>query len=160
MFAILNRLRGTIGAYAKVIGLGISYLIMLLTLNPLASLSGVGYILGETAKGWGEEVGDLTQHRLDVWKSRFRLFIRGLIWYVPTILPLYFIDFNIYFLLSIILFLSVSFPLACEIGYLLRDKSFKILGLSYSGGWEIQEGFTGLSQDIAFIALILYWLLK
>lgn len=44
---------------------------------------------------------------------------------------------------------------ACEIGYLLRDKtSFGKYVLEFRGGWELQEGVYGLMQDLVIITLI------
>ena len=48
----------------------------------------------------------------------------------------------------------IGFPIACEIGYLLRDKiSFEKYGLEFRGGWELQEGAYGLMQDLVLITL-------
>ena len=87
---------------------------------------------------------------------RVALSIRGFYWWLPTLAPLYFVGFSIELLTLMILALSFSFPLACEFGYYFRDKvSFEKFGLSYSGGWELQEGFYGLMQDLVLISLVL-----
>ena len=182
MFLILNRLRGTQGLWSKIIGLLIALIVQIAFNNPYVSVAvGLGYIIGESF-GWGEWVGCLTSNRNNYkdttdegksngimwlsqkivhdWKtnfieySRVALTIRGFYWWLPTLAPLYFVGFNPLVLLGCILFLSVGFPIACETGYLLRDKiSFEKFGLSYSGGWELQEGAYGLMQDLVLITL-------
>ena len=140
---------------------------------------GLGYIIGESF-GWGEWVGTLSCNRTAVenneegknkgiqWLAskvidpskdwinycRVALTIRGFYWWLPTLAPLYFVGFNPLFLAGCITFLSIGFPIACELGYYFRYKvSFEKFGLSYSGGWEIQEGFYGLMQDLVLIGL-------
>ena len=88
---------------------------------------------------------------------RLALSIRGFYWWLPTLAPLYFIGFSLPVLALMIGLLSIGFPIACELGYYFRDKiSFEKFGLSYKGGWEIQEGFYGLMQDIVLIGGICY----
>ena len=186
MFLILNRLRGTEGLWSKIIGLLLALVVQIAFSNPYVALAvGLGYIIGESF-GWGEWVGTLSVQRLNgyalhdegegrnngiewiashivkptqkSWLNycRVALSIRGLYWWIPTLAPLYFVGFSVELLSVMILSLSFSFPLACELGYYFRDKvSFDKFGLSYSGGWELQEGFYGLMQDIVFISLVL-----
>ena len=181
---ILNRLRGTQGLWSKIIGLLLALIVQIAFDNPYVSVAvGLGYIIGESF-GWGEWVGNLTTHRskialefdegksngiqwmarkivpnyLDNWLNycRVALTIRGFYWWLPTLAPLYFVGFNQYVLLGCIVFLSVGFPIACELGYYFRDKvSFEKFGLSYIGGWELQEGFYGLMQDMVLISLLI-----
>jgi hypothetical protein len=113
-----------------------------------------------TDEGKSNGVMWLSQKIVHDWKtnfieySRVALTIRGFYWWLPTLAPLYFVGFNPLVLLGCILFLSVGFPIACEIGYLLRDKiSFGKYGLEFRGGWELQEGAYGLMQDLALITL-------
>ena len=181
MFLILNRLRGTQGLWSKIIGLFLALVVQIAFNNPYVSVAvGLGYIIGESF-GWGLWVGCLTVHRNDTtnktedeganngiqWLSRklvpnyldnfvnycrVALTIRGLYWWIPTLAPLYFVGFSIEILTLMIFSLSIGFPIACELGYFFRDKiSFEKYGLSYSGGWELQEGFYGLMQDIVLI---------
>lgn len=62
--------------------------------------------------------------------------------------------FSIESLLIAIIVLSIAFPLACELGYLIAKKySFKFLELS--SGWTWQEVIYGGFQDIVLISLVL-----
>ena len=181
MFLILNRLRGTEGLWSKIIGLLLALATLIAFHNTYVALAvGLGYIIGESF-GWGEWIGTLTGDRnfkqlneegknngiqwlaskvvspTKDWLNycRVALSIRGFYWWLPTLAPLYFVGFNPLVLLGCIAFLSVGFPLACEIGYLLRDKIiFHKYGFSVEGGWEIQEVFYGLFQDLVLITLI------
>ena len=183
MMTIANRLRGTYGWFAKANGVVLGLLVYLAFGNPYVSLAvAIGYVLGESF-GWGDWVGCLTTNRNNCkdttdegksngimwlsqkivpdWRtnfieySRVALTIRGFYWWLPTLAPLYFVGFNPLVLLGCILFLSVGFPIACEIGYLLRDKiSFEKCGLEFRRGWELQEGVYGLMQDLVIITLI------
>lgn len=180
---ILNRLRGTDGVWSKAIGLLLALIVEMVYHNPYVSIAvGLGYIIGESF-GWGVWVGNLT-HRRDnkvyddgegknngiQWLSRklvpnyannmidycrIALTIRGFYWWLPTLAPLYFVGFNPYMLLACIVFLSVGFPIACELGYILKDKiSFDKYGLEFTSAWSIQEGIYGLMQDLVIITLI------
>ena len=52
--------------------------------------------------------------------------------------------------------LAVGFPVACEVGYRLKDKiKFHRYGLSIEGGWEIQEAAYGVIQDIVLVGIII-----
>ena len=183
MFLILNRLRGTDGLWSKIIGLLLALIVQIAFDNPYVSVAvGLGYIIGESF-GWGEWVGTLTGDRnfkqlneegknngiqwlaskvVDPSKDwinycRVALTIRGFYWWLPTLAPLYFVGFSVELLTLMILALSIGFPIACELGYYFRDKvSFEKYGLSYIGGWELQEGFYGLMQDLVLIGGICY----
>ena len=185
MMTILNRLRGTQGLWSKIIGLLLAFIVLAIWGNVWVAVAvGLGYIIGESF-GWGLWVGALSVHRESTpnktedeganngiqwlarklvpdWQNMFlhycrvALTIRGFYWWLPTLAPLYFVGFNPLFLAGCITFLSIGFPIACELGYYFRDKiSFDKFGLSYSGGWELQEGFYGLMQDLVFISLVL-----
>ena len=180
MMLILNRLRGTIGAYAKVNGLLIALIVQISFNNPYVSIAvGLGYIIGESF-GWGEWVGTLSCNRTAVeaneegrnngiqWLAskvfkpetdwinycRVALTIRGLYWWLPTLSPLYFVGFNPLVLLGCIAFLSVGFPIACEIGYRTAPFfSFDKYGFKMVSEWEHQEVWYGLMQDLVLITL-------
>ena len=182
MFLILNRLRGTQGLWSKIIGLLLALVVQIAFNNPYVALAvGLGYTIGESF-GWGEWIGTLSCNRTAVenneegknngirwlaskvvsptkdWLNycRVALSIRGFYWWLPTLAPLYFVGFSVELLTVMILALSIGFPIACELGYYFRDKvSFEKFGLSYVGGWELQEGFYGLMQDIVFIGVVL-----
>ena len=184
MMLILNRLRGTEGLWSKIIGLLLALVVQIAFCNPYVSIAvGLGYIIGESF-GWGLWVGSLAVHReatpnktedeganngiqwiarklvpdyLNNWLEycRVAMFFRGLYWYAPTLLPLYFVGFSINVLMACILLLSIGFPLAYDLGYYLRDKiSFEKFGLSFSGGWELGEAIVGIEQDLVIITLI------
>jgi len=186
MFLFLNRLRGTHGYFAKVNGVVLGLLVYVCFGDVhVASMVAVGYVLGESF-GWGLWVGNLTTHMSDTipdegegknngiqWMARklvpnyatnmvrycqVALSIRGFYWWLPTLAPLYFVGFNPYAIAVAVLILSIGFPLACEIGYLLKDKvHFEKYGFSVVGGWEIQETAYGLIQDLVIIGLIVVY---
>ena len=171
MFLILNRLRGINGVWSKVIGLLLALIVEMVYHNHYVTIAvGLGYIIGESF-GWGEWVDCLTSSRNNYkdttdegksngimwlsqkivpdWRtnfidySRVALTIRGFYWWFLALAPLYFVADSLLITVSI-LFLSIAFPIACEIGYLLRNKDYSFWKLSYKGGWEMQEGVYGL----------------
>lgn len=179
---ILNRLRGTDSLWSKIIGLFLALEAQILFDNTYISIAiGLGYIIGESF-GWGVWVGNLT-HRRDnevyddgegknngiqwlarklvpnyatnmINYSRVALTIRGFYWWLPTLAPLYFVGFNPLVLLGCILFLSVGFPIACEIGYRTAPLfSFDKYGFKIVSEWEHQEVWYGLMQDLVLIIL-------
>lgn len=183
MFLILNRLRGTQGLWSKIIGLLLALIVQIAFDNPYVSVAvGLGYIIGESF-GWGLWVGALSVHReattnktedegvnngiqwlarkiVPNWEEEFlhycrvALIIRGFYWWLPTLAPLYFVGFNPIDLTLSVFVLSLGFPIACEIGYYTSKKfSFSKYGFDMVGGWEHQEVWYGLMQDIIFIAL-------
>lgn len=182
MFTVLNRLRGTNGVWSKFNGLLLSYILLSVFHNHYVALSvGILYAIGESF-GWGDWVGCLTSNRNNYkdttdegksngimwlsqkivhdWKtnfieySRVALTIRGFYLWLPTLAPLYFVGFTTLVLLGCILFLSIGFPIACEIGYRTSKLfSFEKYGFSVVGGWEHQEVWYGLMQDIVLITL-------
>ena len=182
MFIILNRLRGTQGLWSKIIGLLLALVVQIVFNNPYVSVAvGLGYIIGESF-GWGEWVGTLTGDRNfkqlneegknngiqwlaskvfnpeTDWINycRVALTVRGFYWWLPTLAPLYFVGLSWVVIAVAVAVLSVGFPVACELGYCFRDKiAIEKFGLSFVGGWELQEGFYGLLQDIVFVILII-----
>lgn len=182
---ILNRLRGTNEVWSKIIGLLLALVVQIAFDNPYVSVAvGLGYIIGESF-GWGEWVGNLSVHRKETtatledegknngiqWLAskivpnyttnyinycRVALTIRGFYWWLPTLAPLYFVGLSWVAIAVAVAVLSVGFPVACEVGYRLRDKiKFHRYGLSIAGGWEIQEAVYGLIQDAVFVGIIL-----
>ena len=185
MMTILNRLRGTQGLWSKIIGLLLALVVQIVFGNPYVSIAvGLGYIIGESF-GWGVWVGCLTTHRENTtnktedeganngiqWMARklvpnyldnfvnycrVALTIRGFYWWLPTLAPLYFVGLSPVAIAVSILVLAVGFPVACEVGYRLRDKiKFNKYGLSIEGGWEIQEAAYGVIQDIVLVGIII-----
>lgn len=149
--------------------------------NPYVAIAvAFGYVLGESF-GWGEWIGTLTsgekyyifynhttegQNNGIKWMAsiffdtyedwtnycRLALTIRGFYWWLPTLAPLYFVGISMNTLLLAILLLSIGFPIACEIGYHTTTKfNFKHMG----SGWEHQEVWYGLMQDIILGGLII-----
>ena len=179
MFLILNRLRGTYGWFAKVNGVVLGLLTYLIFQDLYISTAvAVGYVLGECF-GWGDWVGTLTsgvgKELLDYeegknngiqwiaskivkpidWINHCRvaLAIRGFYWWLPTLAPLMFVMSPLYVLTSILL-LSIGFPIACELGRITANKfSFTFKNFSVVGGWEWQEVWYGLMQDLVLITL-------
>lgn len=84
---------------------------------------------------------------------RVAMVIRGFYWYVPTLIPLYFVGVNPYLLLGLIVFLSFGFMLSYELAYYLAPK-LNIKWLDFNSGWTLGEGIVGLTQDIAILVLI------
>lgn len=162
------------------ISLLIGFISFYLFSNPyVAVLMALGYYAGESM-GWGAWVGTLTTHRyeysddtppegskegihwlaskiVDPYKNWYRysqvaLTIRGIYWWTPVLLPLYFVSFPVTYILVAILLLGITFPLACEIGYhTTKYWNFKFM----SGAWEHQEVWYGAFQDIILFCLIL-----
>ena len=186
MFLFLNRLRGTEGLWSKIIGLLLALATLIAFNNTYVALAvGLGYIIGESF-GWGEWIGTLSCNRTAVeaneegrnngiqwlaskvvsptkdWLNycRVALTIRGFYWWLPTLAPLYFVGFSVVSIAVAVAVLSIGFPIACEVGYKLKDKiKFNKYGLSIEGGWEIQEVAYGVIQDVVLIGLILsYWI--
>ena len=187
MFLVLNRLRGTDGLWSKIIGLLLALATLIAFNNTYVALAvGLGYIIGESF-GWGLWVGTLSVQRekgyelhdegegrnngiewiashivkptQESWLNycRVALTIRGFYWWLPTLAPLYFVGFNPLFLAGCITFLSIGFPIACELGYRTSKMfEFNKYGFSVVGGWEHQEVWYGLMQDIVLILLIVY----
>ena len=180
---ILNRLRGTEGLWSKIIGLLLALVVQISFNNPYVSIAvGLGYIIGESF-GWGEWVGTLSCNRTSIenneegknngiqWLARklipnyldnfvnycrVALIIRGFYWWLPTLAPLYFAGLNAIALAASVVVLAVGFPVACEVGYRLKDKiKFHRYGLSIEGGWEIQEAAYGVIQDIVLVVIII-----
>lgn len=88
--------------------------------------------------------------------SRVFLTIRGFYWWLPVMIPLYFVGIGIGTLAVALIVLSFGFLIASELGYLVSQKfSFKFLELS--SGWTWQEVLYGLIQDITFISLYIYY---
>lgn len=185
MMWLLNRMRGGGVKYGSIYAtLAIGVFFGILTLNPYIGLAcAIGYNLGERM-GWGLWIGNLTNHRDNnspddgegihngiQWMARkivpnyatnmihycrVALTIRGFYWWLPTLAPLYFVGFEPLFLLGCVMFLSVGFPIACEVGYYTSKKfNFSKYGFNMHGGWEHQEVWYGLMQDIVLISLVL-----
>lgn len=182
MFTVLNRLRGTEGLWSKIIGLLLALVVQIAFGNPYVSiLVGLGYIIGESF-GWGEWDTLALNHNAKMptpytegsnngiqwlttkivnpsidWTNHCRvaLTIRGFYWWFLALAPLYFVSDSLLITVSI-LFLSIGFPIACEIGYLLKDKDYSFWKLSYKGGLEMQEGVYGLMQDIVLLFIGVY----
>jgi len=182
MMTLLNRLRGTQGLWSKIIGLLLALIVQIAFDNPYVSVAvGLGYIIGESF-GWGEWVGTLSVQRekgyelhdegegrnngiewiashivkptQESWLNycRVALTIRGFYWWLPTLAPLYFVGFSAELLTVMILALSICFPIACELGYYTSKLwNFKHM----TGGWEHQEVWYGLFQDIVIFILLL-----
>lgn len=185
MMAILNRLRGTQGLWSNIIGLLLAFIVLAIWGNVWVAVAvGLGYIIGESF-GWGEWVGNLTTHRknktdtledegenngikyiatklvpnwnVDFIKyCRVALGIRGIYWWLPTLAPLYFIGFSVVSITVAVAVLSIGFQIACELGRLTAPLfSFEYKTFSIKGGWEHQEIWYGLMQDVIIFSLLL-----
>ena len=57
--------------------------------------------------------------------------------------------------------LSFGLVVCAELGYYFRDKiAIEKFGLSYVGGWELQEGFYGVLQDLVFGGIAIWMLIN
>lgn len=178
MFLILNRLRGMNGVWSKFNGLLLSYILLSVFHNHYVALSvGILYVIGESF-GWGDWVGTVSERGytsmptpyeegknngiqwlatkfIDPSKDwlnhcRVALIIRGFYWWVCLFPLVFFVEW--YYVLTAILFLSLAFPIACEFGY----RTTKLFNFKHmTGGWEHQEVWYGLFQDIVILILLL-----
>ena len=58
-------------------------------------------------------------------------------------------------------FLLPFASLIAYLGYYFRDKIVvEKFGLSYVGGWELQEGFYGVLQDLVFGGIAIWMLMN
>lgn len=178
--------RGMYGIGAKFNGVILGLLTYFVFHNPYISIAvAIGYVLGECF-GWGLWVGTLTEKRelgfllvdegegrnngiewiashiikptQENWLEycRLALTIRGFYWWLPTLLPLYFVGISLDTLFIAISLLAIGFPIACEIGYYTSKLwNFKFM----DGGSEHSEIWYGLMQDIVFIGGIVWHLL-
>ena len=178
-----NRMRGGGVKYGSIYAsLAIGLFFGILTLDPYIGLAcAIGYNLGERM-GWGEWIGNLTNAknnfitheseegrtngiywlvskfvnpRMDWIKfCRYALGVRGIYWSIPTLAPLFFTSINPLIVIGCIVWLGVSFPLACELAYRTYPK-LQSNFLGFNTAWNTQEGFYGLMQDIVLISLVL-----
>ena len=110
---------------------------------------GIEYNLAERM-GWGLWIGNLTHVRSNtisddgegknngimyiarklvpnyatnmITYCRVALTLRGIWWAAPVFFPFVFFGLPIYMYLGIVLWLGISFPLACELGYITAKK--------------------------------------
>jgi len=187
MMWFLNRARGGgIKGSAPFIGMALGWIVAMVFNNPYVGFAvATGYILGESF-GWGEWVGTLSAKPEQVvtnseegknngimWIAskivpmtnwyrycQVALSIRGFYWWLPTLAPLYFVGFNPYAIAIAVVLLGLAFPLACWIGYNTAPKftlSYKYLQMG--GGWEHQEVWYGVLQDIILIGLVVSYVM-
>ena len=181
MMLILNRMRGGGVPYGSVIAsLFVGLLFGFITNSYIIGITmAIGYNLGERM-GWGEWIGNLTNHRSNAitheseegrnngiywiiskfvnpsvdWLKfcRYALVLRGIYWAIPTLAPLFFTSINPLVIIGCIVWLGVSFPLACELAYRTYPK-LQSNFLGFNTAWNTQEGFYGLAWDTALITL-------
>ena len=92
--------------------------------------------------------------------SRVFLVIRGLYWWV---VPAIGVAMSVGIVPAVVALavLSLGWPVAAEVGYYLgevKKKDYSFWGLSYAGGWEMQEGVYGLLMDAVIVGVILWTL--
>lgn len=166
------------GVWSKIIGLLLALVVQIAFNNPYVAIAvGLGYIIGESF-GWGDWVGTVSERGIKnipkpyeegknngiQWLAtkfidpskdwtdhcRIALFIRGFYWWVCLLPLVFFIEWH--FMLLAILLLALAFPLACELGY----RTSKLWNFKHmTGGWEHQEVWYGLFQDIVILILLL-----
>lgn len=92
--------------------------------------------------------------------SRVYLVVRGLVWWL---LPMIGIGMLTSATVAVVGLVALSFGwvVCAELGYYFRDKiAVEKFGLSYVGGWELQEGFYGMLQDLVFGGIIVWKLMN
>ena len=92
--------------------------------------------------------------------SRVYLVVRGFVWWL---LPMIAVGMYTNWIVAVVglAVLSFGWPLCAELGYMFRDKiAIEKFGLSYVGGWELQEGFYGVLQDLVFGGIIIWMLMN
>tara|TARA_R110002050_G_scaffold57423_3_gene128957 strand:+ start:98235 stop:98771 length:537 start_codon:yes stop_codon:yes gene_type:complete len=174
MNIILNRLRGEKAWVAIVVACIWAGLTVAITGNLYIAIAvGIGYGLGE-APGWGEWIGGLIRQdgmfdpndiegekygiyqlasliadRGTVLYDIIALMLRGLLWWVPALLPFaWLVDgMTVFFA---ILFLAVSFPMSVLIG---RECRFTFPLVTTP--WKRAEVIYGGAQDLVLIGLLL-----
>lgn len=83
------------------------------------------------------------------------LILRGYFWYTLLFLTPYLLGLlSLYEYVSLITFLSISFPIACYLGKISNVPKGKFFILEYSRGWHMQEIYNGIFQGIATACLI------
>lgn len=90
--------------------------------------------------------------------SRVFLVIRGIYWWTLPAIGAAMIVGAVPAIVALVV-LSLGWPVAAELGYYIGEVKKKQLHkwvLSYAGGWEWQEGFYGLMQDLVLIGGICY----
>lgn len=87
--------------------------------------------------------------------SRVYLVVRGFYWWLLPMIGIGLLGSWVAAVIGLIV-LSFGWIVCAELGFKYRDKiSYEGFGLSFIGGWELQEGFYGLLQDIVFIAMMI-----
>ena len=115
-------------------------------LSKLLSKIKLGFSVRDDVQPIKIEMGSLLTY------SRVFLIIRGIYWAIPTLAPLFFTSINPLVVIGCIVWLGVSFPLACELAYRTYPKLQSDF-LGFNTAWNTQEGFYGLAWDIALIIL-------
>lgn len=87
--------------------------------------------------------------------NRVFLVIRGIYWWIlPMIGLVVWTGSAVLGIVGLVL-LSFGWVVCAELGYYYRDKiKFKLFGLSFEGGWELQELFYGVWQTMVIGTLI------
>ena len=171
-FYQLNRLRGTYSIFAKVNAVIIGLIFGYVTKNPyVGSAMAIGYLAGES-RGWGEWIGGIlrqgaayiiTKRNGDTngiqWLAtrfteldsqnyfRVALFIRGIYWWLPALIPLAFV-INPFVVVSSILVLALGFPASVLLANHFKPE------FNTTERWSLAENYYGGLQDVILIGLI------
>lgn len=184
MFLFLNRLRGTIGAYAKVNGLLLALVVQIAFNNPYVAIAvGLGYIIGESF-GWGLWVGSIAER-----EDGYSLYLKGereganngIHWLASHIIEptketwlnycrvaMVIRGFYWYvptlaplYFVGVNPYLLLGLITFLSFGFMLSYElayhlapKLNIKWLEFNSGWTLGEGIVGLTQDIAIITLI------
>ena len=88
--------------------------------------------------------------------SRVFLVVRGLYWWAVPMIGMAVLTGSAVIGLAGLMLLSVAWPMCAELGYMYSDEvGFEFLGMSFRGGWELQEMFYGAWQTMVFAILIM-----
>lgn len=92
--------------------------------------------------------------------SRVYLVVRGFVWWLLPMIGIGMLTSATVGVVGLIV-LSFGWVVCADLGYYFRDKiAIEKFGLSYVGGWELQEGFYGVLQDLVFGGIIIWILMN
>lgn len=184
MMLILNRLRGTVGDYAKAIGLLFALIIEMVYHNHYVTIAvGLGYIIGESF-GWGLWLGSIAER-----SDGYSLYLKGeregvnngIHWLASNIVEptketwlnycrvamvirgfyWYVLTITPLYFVGFSPYLLLGLIVFLSFGFMLSYElayhlapKLNIRWLEFNSGWTLGEGIVGLTQDIAIIILI------
>ena len=93
--------------------------------------------------------------------SNVFLVVRGFVWWLLPMIGVGLWTGSAMVAVVGLFVLSFGWIICADLGYYFRDKiAIEKFGLSYVGGWELQEGFYGVLQDLVLIGVIVWKLMS